>query len=93
MDPQLALATTLDPSLILSAMGLTPDPWQREFLMCSANRIMLNCSRGAGKSRVTSIKAVHRALFTSNSLTLLVSRAQRQAQELLRYTKQAFRCT
>lgn len=91
MDSAATLRLALDPAQILRAQGLEPDPWQVEFLLCPSSRILLNCSRGAGKSRVTSARAVHKALFTPGSLTLLVSRAQRQAQELYRYVRQAFR--
>lgn len=91
MDATTALKLALDPSTILEAQGMTPDPWQREFLLCPSRYVMLCCSRGAGKTRVTSALAVHTALFQPGALVLLVSRAQRQAQELLRYCKQAVR--
>jgi hypothetical protein len=91
MDLQRLLALALDPSLILAAQGMTPDPWQREVLLCPARHILLNCSRGAGKTRVTSALALHTALFEPGALVLLVSRAQRQAGELLRYCKQGNR--
>jgi phage terminase large subunit-like protein len=52
--------------------------------------VLLNCSRGAGKSRVTSALALHTALFRRRSLVLLVSRSLRQATELFRYVKLGF---
>jgi hypothetical protein len=67
------------------------DPWQREFLVCNTPRILLNCTRGAGKSRITGNKAYHHALFQNNALVLLVSRSQRQALELFNYVKDAHR--
>jgi hypothetical protein len=91
MDLKRLLALALDPSLILAAQGMTPDPWQREMLLCPARHVLLNCSRGAGKTRVTSALALHTALFEPGALVLLVSRAQRQAGELLRYCKQGNR--
>jgi hypothetical protein len=91
MDPRKLLALALDPSRILAAQGMTPDPWQRDVLLCPARHILLNCSRGAGKTRVTSALALHTALFEPGALVLLVSRAQRQAGELLRYCKQGNR--
>src|SRR5690242_14993863 len=81
------LAVALDPALILVAQKLTPDPWQRELAQSKAARVLLNCSRGAGKTRVTSALALHAALFQPKALVLLISRAQRQAAELLRYCK------
>src|SRR5205807_10625629 len=76
---------------ILTAQGLAPDPWQRELLLSPAPRILLNCSRGAGKSRVCSALALHTALSRPDSLVLLLSRALRQAVELLRYVKQGWK--
>jgi hypothetical protein len=84
-------ALALDPSRILRAQGITPDPWQRELLLSPEPRLLLNCSRGAGKSRTCSALALHTALFQPGSLVLLLSRALRQATELLRYVKQAWR--
>jgi hypothetical protein len=40
----------LDPSLILAAQGIEPDPWQRDFLLSSHRENLLNCSRQSGKS-------------------------------------------
>jgi hypothetical protein len=84
------LSLALDPTRLLTAQGLTADPWQRELLLSRARFLLLNCSRGAGKTRVTSVLALHTALFQPGSLVLLISRAHRQARELLRYCKQGF---
>ncbi|MGL4553966.1 MAG: terminase large subunit domain-containing protein [Gemmataceae bacterium] len=86
-----AAALALDPSGILRAQGIEPDAWQREFLLCEDRHIALCCCRGAGKSRATSAKALHRALFRPGSLILLVSRSQRQAMELFRYCRDGYR--
>ena len=45
------LALMLDSSFILAAQVLTPDPWQRDLLLCSDRQVLLNCTRSAGKSR------------------------------------------
>src|SRR5262245_14207629 len=89
-SPFSAAALALDPSLILRAQGLAPDPWQRDFLLCEDRSVMLLCCRGAGKSRATSAKALHTALFRPASLVLLISRSQRQSGELFRYVKEGF---
>src|SRR5260370_32678591 len=52
---------------------------------------MLLCCRGAGKSRATSAKALHRALFFPKSLVLVISRSQRQSGELFRYVLDGYR--
>src|SRR5436190_1385215 len=84
------LACALDPTRILAAQNLIPDPWQRDLLFSAAPAILLNCSRGAGKSRTTSALALHTALFHADSLVLLISRSQRQSGELFRYVKQGY---
>ena len=91
MNARQFLALTLDPSRILRAQGMEPDPWQRDLLLAEGRHLLLNCSRGAGKSRVTSALALHTALFRPRSLVLLVSRSLRQATELFRYVKQGYR--
>jgi len=90
VNPRNFLALALDPTRLLAAQRLTADPWQRELLLSPARFVLLNCSRGAGKTRVTSVLALHTALFQPHSLVLLISRAQRQARELLRYCKQGY---
>jgi hypothetical protein len=90
VKPHDFLALALDPPRLLTAQGLAADPWQRTLLGNPARYLLLNCSRGAGKTRVTSVLALHTALFRPRSLVLLLSRAQQQACELLRYCKQGY---
>jgi hypothetical protein len=78
------LALALDPALCFTFRGLEADRWQCELLRSSAARILLNCSRQAGKSTVVAALALHTALFSSGSLVLLLSKAQRQSCELFR---------
>ena len=60
-----------------------PDNLQRGVLDVHARRGILNCSRQWGKSTLTAIKAVHRAL-TSESLIIVVSPSERQSGEFVR---------
>jgi hypothetical protein len=82
LAPSQTLALALDPALLLEYAGLTPDPWQRELLRSTAPRILLNCSRQAGKSTTVAALALHTALFTADSLILLLSKGLRQSSEL-----------
>jgi hypothetical protein len=84
MNTARRLALTLDPSLILQARGLAPDPWQRQLLSSDDRQILLNCSRQSGKSTVVSALALHRALCVRDSLVLLVSPSLRQSTEIFR---------
>jgi len=78
------MALAIDPTKMFAAMGFAADPWQRQVLTSRANRIMLNCCRQAGKSRVSSALAIHQAIFHPNSLILLLAPSQRQSFELFR---------
>lgn len=91
MKPHQLLAVALDSPLMFRAQNMEADPWQCEVLRCRSPYILLNCSRGAGKTRVTAALALHTALFEPASQILLVSRSQRQSVELLRYVKQGYR--
>jgi len=81
----LDLAQALDPVIFAEeALGFTPDPWQERALRWCGKRLLLNCSRQAGKSTTAAILALHRSLFYPASLILLVSPSLRQSSELFR---------
>lgn len=71
--------------------GLDPDPWQAALLRSTASRILLLCSRQAGKSSVTAILALHTAMYQPGSLILLLSPSLRQSQELFKKVQDAYR--
>jgi phage terminase large subunit len=85
-----ALRLMLDPSLVLTAQGLTPDPWQRELLRSPETHLLLNCSRQSGKSTTVAALALHRLLCFPRSLVLLVAPSERQSHELFRKIMNAF---
>ena len=64
------------------ALGLEPDPWQRDLLKSSSDRVLLNCCRQSGKSTMSAVIALHRALYHPGSLILCLAPALRQSQEL-----------
>ena len=84
MDPHRLLSLALDPAGILLARRIEPDPWQRRLLLSAEKRILLCCSRQAGKSTVVSALALHTALFRPHSLVLLLSPSLRQSGEIFR---------
>jgi len=63
-------------------LGVEPDQWQEEFLRSSADRVLLNCSRQSGKSTMSAVMALHRALYYPGSLVLCLAPTLRQSQEL-----------
>jgi hypothetical protein len=73
-----------DPARILSAAGMTPDPWQARLLRCRSPRMLLLCCRQAGKSTTAAALAMREALLRSGSLVLLLSPTLRQSGELFR---------
>jgi len=80
MDATEMLALAFDPCRILHAQGIAADPWQRELLLSTAPRILLNCCRGAGKSREAAGSGDPRrarALPGGSRQRLLVPRARR----------------
>jgi hypothetical protein len=64
------------------SLGVVPDDWQRDLLRSASDRILLNCSRQSGKSTISAILALHRALYYPGSLVLVLAPALRQSQEL-----------
>jgi hypothetical protein len=79
-----AFALLLDPSFILQARDLSPDPWQRELLRSSEQFLLINCSRQSGKSTTVAALALHRLLTAPGSLVLLIGPTERQSSELFR---------
>ncbi|MBY0231992.1 MAG: terminase family protein, partial [Gemmataceae bacterium] len=84
MDARRLLSAALDPAGLLAAQGIAPDPWQRRLLLSSSSRVLLCCSRQAGKSTVVSALALHAAMFKPHSLVLLLSPSLRQSEEIFR---------
>jgi hypothetical protein len=62
-------------------LGIQPDPWQRDLLNSAADRVILNCSRQSGKSLMSAVIALHRAVYDEASLSLILAPSERQAKE------------
>jgi hypothetical protein len=76
------LKLALDRVAFARALGLEPDGWQEKLLRSTSDRVLLNCSRQSGKSTISSVIALHRALYYPGSLVLCLAPALRQSQEL-----------
>jgi len=76
------LKLALDRVAFAEELGIVPDAWQKEFLRSSADRVLLNCSRQSGKSTMSAVTALHRALYYPGSLVLCLAPTLRQSQEL-----------
>jgi hypothetical protein len=71
----------LDREAFAEELGVVPDAWQEDLLRSSSDRVLLNCCRQSGKSTMTAIIALHRALYHPGSLALILAPAERQAKE------------
>ena len=76
------LKLALDRVSFARRLGLEPDPWQEDLLRSASERVLLNCCRQSGKSTMTAVIALHRALYHPGSLILCLAPALRQSQEL-----------
>ena len=76
------LKLALDRVAFASELGVEPDQWQERLLRSSSDRVLLNCSRQSGKSTMSGVIALHRALYHPGSLILCLAPALRQSQEL-----------
>jgi hypothetical protein len=71
-----------DPGTLFRAAGMEPDGWQLDLLRSPAGRLLLLCSRQAGKSELAAALALHTALLQPEALVLLLSPSERQSGEL-----------
>jgi hypothetical protein len=79
------IAHAADPVIFAKeALGFVADPWQETLLRTTAMQVILNNSRQSGKSTVTAILALHKAVFMAGSLILLISPSLRQSKECSR---------
>jgi hypothetical protein len=72
----------LDRVAFARTVGVEPDEWQRDLLRSGADRVLLNCARQSGKSSMSAVLALHRALYHPGSLILCLAPSERQAKEL-----------
>jgi len=72
-----------DPTAVLTRAGMNPDPWQAQLLRSDAKRMLLLCSRQAGKSQTAAALAIKTALCDPG-LILILAPSERQAGELLK---------
>src|ERR1700731_2225987 len=73
-----------DPAKLFDLLNMKPDSWQLDVLNTDARRIILNCSRQAGKSTVAAALALYEVLFRPFSMVIILGRVERQAVELFK---------
>ena len=80
------LSLAINPVKFARKLGFNPNPWQADFLLSTHPRIIMNCPRGAGKSILTAVIALHHALYMPNAFILMFSKSERQSMELFKKT-------
>ena len=85
------LRLALDRVCFASSLGLDPDPWQERLLRSTSPRVLLNCSRQSGKSTMSGVIALHRALYHPGSLVLCLAPSERQSKELFAKVSDSYR--
>jgi hypothetical protein len=68
----------------MGAIQLTADDWQQRVFTTEHRRVILNCSRQAGKSTAAAVLGLATAMVQKRALVLVVSRSLRQSVELFR---------
>ena len=63
-------------------LGFTPDPNQAKLLGASQQYVMVNCHRQWGKTTMTAMRAVHRAMTMPGQQIVVVSASLRQSMAL-----------
>ncbi len=84
MNTHRVFTLMLDPTLILRAQSMKPDPWQRALLLSREPYVLLNCARQTGKSTTVAALALHQLFHAPGSLVLVVAPSERQSHELFR---------
>jgi len=81
--PDILRRLEADPTLAMTAAGLTPDPWQRELIRSTARQIAVLCTRRAGKSQGVAGKVLARCLTKPREYVLVFSPTEDQSKEFL----------
>jgi len=82
------LTHALDPACFAEdSLGFELDQWQRDALRSGSRRLLLNCSRQSGKTTISAIRALHRAIFTVAKV-VVVSPSERQSKEFYRLVRE-----
>lgn len=85
------LAAALDPVAFAHRVHFAPESWQASLLRSTSRRVLVACARQVGKTSTTAIRAVHQAVYSPDSLVLVISPSQRQSDELLRRCRSVYR--
>lgn len=77
----------LDPLVFAQEMEIEPDDWQLAVIRPTKRQTIILCTRQAGKSYATGIRALHHAIFNAGSQIIIAAPGERQAKLLLEVIK------
>jgi phage FluMu gp28-like protein len=69
---------------VFRSAGLTPDPWQVQYLADRSKRQLVLACRRAGKTAASAAKTCHHCLTTENAVAMVFSPTLRQSMEFTR---------
>lgn len=75
------LAQALSPSFYLESIGFKAFEWQNVVASTASKRVILLCSRQAGKSTIVSSIPCHTAKYQAGSLNIVIAPTEDQAKE------------
>jgi phage terminase large subunit-like protein len=78
------LKLALDRVAFARSAGLELDPWQEDVLRSKSKRILMNCARQTGKTTIAGALALHTALYTPRSFSLIFAPSLDQSLEFFR---------
>ena len=90
VGPISSMALALNPCLVMTRSGLTPDLWQSELIRDTVNWWLLLCTRQGGKTKAISALALATALNRKGALCLILTPSERQSKEVLRCVSQYY---
>ena len=77
------IARALDPARIAIDAGITPDEWQAELLRSDADRILMLCSRQAGKTTTAAFMSLFTAIYRRPGGLVIIVASQVKSSALL----------
>src|SRR6516162_8859294 len=78
VNPRTEAARAADPVRLMVDLGMAPDPWQKNILRSTSDRLLILAARQTGKSTVVAVFALWTLLYRPGSLVLISAPVGRQ---------------
>lgn len=80
-------AEAIDPVIFARSLGIELDQWQQDVVRPRRRQTIILCTRQAGKSYSTAVRALHKAEYKPGSITIIGAPGERQAGLMLEKIK------